>query len=503
LVEWRRNVMFSDKLNKAPEGYTFDDFLLLPSISNIEPKDVNTRSRVSRNYNLNIPIVSSAMDTVTESDMAIALAQEGGLGVIHRNMTIKEQVAEVEKVKSSEDLTIRDVITTSPESSIHEANIIMDMEDVSGLPVVENGIIIGIISRRDIKPIINSDAQKQVREFMTEEVVTISESTTPEEALDIAYDNKVERLPVVQKNRIVGIVTIRDILERKKHPYAVRDKEGRFMVAAATGPFDLERAIALDNAGADIIAVDVAHAHKPSIIKSAKKMKDNIEADLLVGNIATREAAEALITGEVDGLKVGIGPGSICTTRIIAGVGVPQLTAISSVADVAKEHDVPVIGDGGLRYSGDMAKAIAVGADSVMVGSLLAGTSESPGDVVIMNGRKFKQYRGMGSLGAMTGGSGAGTDRYFQEVKGPMKHAKLVPEGVEGVVPFKGPATEVIFQLMGGLKASMGYSGAINIKEMWEKARFVRITSSGMTESHPHDLLITNESPNYPTTRLM
>ena len=503
MVEWRRNVMFSDKLNKAKEGYTFDDFLLLPSVSNIEPKDVKTKSRVSRNYNLNIPIVSSAMDTVTESNMAIALAQEGGLGVIHRNMTIKEQVAEVEMVKRSEDLTIRDVITTSPESSIHEASIIMDMEDVSGLPVVENGILIGIISRRDIIPIINSDAQKQVREFMTEEVVTISESTTPEEALDIAYDNKVERLPVVQNDRIVGIVTIRDILECKKHPYAVRDKDGRFLVAAATGPFDLERAIALDKAGADIIAIDVAHAHKPSIIKSAKEMKENIEADLIVGNIATSEAAEALIAGEVDGLKVGIGPGSICTTRIIAGVGVPQLTAISDVADVAKEHGVPVLGDGGLRYSGDVAKAIAIGADSVMLGSLLAGTTESPGDVVIMNGRKFKQYRGMGSLGAMTGGSGAGTDRYFQEVKGPMKHAKLVPEGVEGVVPFKGPAREVIFQLMGGLKASMGYCGAINIEEMWEKARFVRITSSGMTESHPHDLLITNESPNYPTTRLI
>jgi IMP dehydrogenase len=495
--------MFSDKLNKAREGYTFDDFLLVPSISNIEPKDVNTKSMVSRNYTLNIPIVSSAMDTVTEAEMAIALAQDGGLGVIHRNMTIKEQVEEVEKVKSSEDLTIRDVITTSPDSSILEANIIMDMEDVSGLPVVENGIVIGIISRRDIKPIINSDAKNKVREFMTEDVVTISESTSPEEALDIAYDNKVERLPVVQNNRIVGIVTIRDILERKKHPSAVRDKEGKFLVAAATGPFDLERAIALDKAGADIIAVDVAHAHKPSIIKSAKKMKENIEADLLVGNIATSEAAEALIAGEVDGLKVGIGPGSICTTRIIAGVGVPQLTAISSVADVAKEHGIPVLGDGGLRYSGDVAKAIAVGADCVMLGSLLAGTTESPGEVVIMNGRKFKQYRGMGSLGAMTGGSGAGTDRYFQEVKGPMKHAKLVPEGVEGVVPFKGPASEVIFQLMGGLKASMGYCGAINIGEMWEKARFVRITSSGMTESHPHDLLITNESPNYPTTRLM
>lgn len=495
--------MFSDKLKKAPEGYTFDDFLLVPSESNIEPKDVDTKSRVSRNYSLNIPIVSSAMDTVTEAEMAIALAQEGGLGVIHRNMTIKEQVAEVEKVKRSEELTIRDVITTSPDSSIKKANIIMDMEDVSGLPVVENGRIIGIISRRDIKPIINSDAENKVREFMTEEVVTISESTSPEEALDIAYDNKVERLPVVQNDRIVGIVTIRDILERKKHPNAVRDKDGRFIVAAATGPFDLERAIALDAAGADIIAVDVAHAHKPSIIKSAQEMKDNIQADLIVGNIATREAAEDLIAGDVDGLKVGIGPGSICTTRIIAGVGVPQLTAISAVADVAKEHDVPVVGDGGLRYSGDLAKAIAVGADSVMVGSLLAGTSESPGDVVIMNGRKFKQYRGMGSLGAMTGGSGAGTDRYFQEVKGPMKHAKLVPEGVEGVVPFKGLANEVIFQLMGGLKASMGYCGAINIKEMWEKARFVRITSSGMTESHPHDLMITNESPNYPTTRLL
>lgn len=496
--------MFSDKLNKAPKGYTFDDFLLVPCESNIEPKDVNTKAKVSRNYSLNIPIVASAMDTVTEGEMAIALAQEGGLGVIHRNMTIKEQVAEVEKVKRSEDLTIRDVITTSPESSIKEASIIMDLEDVSGLPVVENGKITGIISRRDIKPIINSDAQKKVREFMTEEVVTISESTSPEEALDIAYDSKVERLPVVKNERIVGIVTIKDILERKMHPNAVRDHEGRLLVAAATGPFDLERAIALDKAGADIIAMDVAHAHKPQIIESARKMKENINADLLVGNIATGEAAEAIISGaDVDGLKVGIGPGSICTTRIIAGVGVPQLTAISSVADVAHDHGVTVIGDGGLRYSGDVAKAIAVGADAVMAGSLLAGTAESPGEVVIMNGRKFKQYRGMGSLGAMTGGSGAGTDRYFQEVKGPMKHAKLVPEGVEGVVPFKGPVNEVIFQLMGGLKASMGYCGANNIPEMWEKSHFVKITSSGMTESHPHDLTITNESPNYPTTRLM
>ena len=495
--------MFSEKLKKAPEGFTFDDILLIPSVSSVEPKDVKTKTRVSRNLEINIPIISSAMDTVTEADMAISMAQEGGLGVIHRNMTISEQVEEVKKVKLSGDLTIRDVITIRPNASLKETNEIMDREGISGLPVVQNEEIIGIISRRDIKPIINSDSMRKVREIMTENVVTISESTTPEEALDIAYENKVERLPVVKNNLIVGIVTIKDILERKKYPNAARDEESRFMVAAATGPFDLERAIALDKAGADIIAVDVAHAHKPDIIRSARRINDNINADLVMGNIATREAAEDIISGDVDGLKVGIGPGSICTTRIIAGVGVHQLTAISNVADLAKEYDVPVIGDGGLRYSGDLAKAIGVGADAVMLGSLLAGTYEAPGEVVIMNGRKYKQYRGMGSLGAMTGGAGAGTDRYFQEVKGPMKHAKLVPEGVEGVVPYKGATSEILFQLIGGLKASMGYTGAGNVKEMQERAKFVRITSSGITESHPHDLLITNESPNYPTTRLM
>jgi IMP dehydrogenase len=495
--------MFSEKLKNAPEGFTFDDFLLIPSASSVEPKDVKTKTSVSRNLEINIPIISSAMDTVTEADMAIAMAQEGGLGVIHRNMTISEQVEEVKKVKLSGDLTIRDVITIRPNASLKETNEIMDREGISGLPVVQNEEIIGIISRRDIKPILNSDSMRKVREIMTENVVTISESTTPEEALDIAYENKVERLPVVKNNLIVGIVTIRDILERKKYPNAARDEEGRFLVAAATGPFDLERAIALDKAGADIIAVDVAHAHKPDIIRSARRINENINADLIMGNIATREAAEDIISGDVDGLKVGIGPGSICTTRIIAGVGVPQLTAISNVADLAKEYNIPVIGDGGLRYSGDLAKAIGVGADAVMLGSLLAGTYEAPGEVVIMNGRKYKQYRGMGSLGAMTGGAGAGTDRYFQEVKGPMKHAKLVPEGVEGVVPYKGATSEILFQLIGGLKASMGYTGADNVKEMQKMAKFVRITSSGITESHPHDLLITNESPNYPTTRLM
>ncbi|MBI5680835.1 MAG: IMP dehydrogenase [Methanobacterium sp.] len=495
--------MYSKKLKNAPDGYTFDDFLIVPSASSVEPKDVNIKTKISRNYSINVPIISSAMDTVTESYMAIALAQEGGLGVIHRNMTINEQVNEVKKVKQSGDLTVRDVITISPDESICEANQIMDMEDVSGLPVVEDEVVIGIISRRDIKPIINSDSEKKVKEIMTENVLTIPESTTPEDALDIAYENKVERLPVVRNNKLMGIVTVRDILERKKFPNASRDKKGKFIVAAAAGPFDLERAIALDDAGADIIAIDVAHAHNLNVVDAAKTIKDNIEADLVVGNIATAKAAEDLIAKEVDGLKVGIGPGSICTTRIIAGVGVPQLTAISDVADVAKEHEIPVIGDGGLRFSGDIAKAIAVGADAVMVGSLLAGTYESPGDVVIMNGRKFKQYRGMGSLGAMTGGVGAGTDRYFQEVKGPMKHAKLVPEGVEGVVPYKGPVNEVLFQLIGGLKSSMGYCGAEDIQSMKENAKLVKITSSGMTESHPHDMTITNESPNYPTTRLM
>lgn len=493
--------MYSKKLKEAKTGYTFDDFLLVPGPSTVESKDVITKSKVSRNHEITTPIISSAMDTVTEFEMAIALAQVGGLGVIHRNMTIKEQVQQVKKVKRSGDLTIRDVITIAPDSSLREAHQIMDQEEISGLPVVENEEVVGIISRRDIKPILNSDAQRKVNEIMTSDVVTVDESITPGEALDIAYENKVERLPVVKDNKIVGIVTIKDILEHKKFPHASRDSKGRFMVAAATGPFDLDRAMALDEAGAEILAIDSAHGHNLHLVKNSKVIKDNIDADLIVGNIATKQAAEDLIAQGVDGLKVGIGPGSMCTTRIIAGVGVPQLTAISEVAEVAEEYGVPVIADGGLRYSGDMAKAIAVGADAVMMGNLLAGTYEAPGEVVVMNGRKYKQYRGMGSLGAMTGGIGAGTDRYFQtqESTGPMKHTKLVPEGVEGVVPYRGTVSEVIFQMVGGLRASMGYCGAKTVKDMKEKSKLVKITSSGIKESHPHDLLITNESPNYPT----
>ncbi|WP_066972428.1 IMP dehydrogenase [Methanobrevibacter filiformis] len=491
--------MFLSKLNNAITGYTYDDFLLVPNESWIEAKDVETRSKVSTNHELNIPVISSAMDTVTEAELAIALAHVGGLGVIHRNMTLEQEVNEVRKVKMSGDLTIRDVVTTSPDHSLSSVREIMVEENVSGLPVIDDGKLIGIISKRDIKPLITSDSKKKVKDIMTSDVVTVEDSISPEEALNIAYENKIERLPVVRNDKLVGIITIKDILNHKNYPQASRDKNGNLLVAAATGPFDLERAMALDEAGADIIAIDCAHAHNMNVVNFIEKIKDNISADLLVGNIATPEAAEALISKGVDGIKVGIGPGTICTTRIITGVGVPQLTAVSSVADVANDYDVPVIADGGLRYSGDIAKAIGAGADIVMLGSLLAGTYESPGDVVVMNGRKYKQYRGMGSMGAMTGGFGGGADRYFQEIKGHMKHSKLVPEGVEGAVPYKGTVNEVVFQLVGGLKASMGYCGAKNINDMKEKAKFVKITSSGIKESHPHDLLITNESPNYPT----
>ncbi|PAV07910.1 IMP dehydrogenase [Methanosphaera cuniculi] len=489
-----------DKLTKAEDTYTFDDFLIKPGLSSIEPKDVTLKTQVSTNFNLNIPIVSSAMDTVTESQMAIALAREGGLGVIHRNLTVDDEVKEVRKVKLANELTVKEVITISPDETAEEAKAIMDMEEISGLPVVDdNDVVVGIISRRDIKPLRGKYLHNKVSEVMTSDVVTISEGTETEKALDIAYENKVERLPVVsEKDEIVGIVTMKDILKHKQYPNAARDKRGTYLVAAACGPFDIDRAMALSDAGADIIAIDSAHGHKTDIIESVREMNKNVESDVLLGNIATAKAAEDILKAEINGIKVGIGPGSICTTRIVAGVGVPQLSAVSSVADVAEDYGVPVIADGGLRYSGDIAKALCVGANAVMVGSLLAGTKESPGEMTIRNGRKYKQYRGMGSLGAMTGGVGAGKDRYFQNSNSSnMNSTKLVPEGIEGVVPYKGAASQIIFQLMGGLKSSMGYVGADSIKQMHEKAELVHITANGMLESHPHDITITNESPNY------
>ena len=491
--------MYSKKVQEARMSYTFDDFLLTPNASYVEPKDIDTKIELSKGIKLNIPILSAAMDTVTEAELAIAMAQEGGIGVIHRNISLERQVEEVKKVKSAEDLTIRDVVTITPDSTILDVQSKMQDELISGLPVVDGDEIIGIISKRDIRPVLKSEPNKTVKDIMTSDVVTVEEPITAEEALNIAYENKVERLPVLHDGKLVGIITIKDILNQAQYPNAARDKNGNYLVAAASGPVDLERAMALDEAGADIISIDCAHAHNMNVVKFTETIKDNIDAELCVGNIATAEAAEDLIAMGVDALKVGIGPGSMCTTRIVAGVGVPQLTAISDVADVAADAGIPVIADGGIRYSGDIAKAIGAGADAVMLGNLLAASYEAPGDVVVMNGKQYKKYRGMGSMGAMTSEYDGGADRYFQGSKSKMNHTKYVPEGIEGAVPYKGTVSEILFQLVGGLKSSMGYCGAKDIADMQKKAQFVRITSSGIKESHPHDLLITNESPNYHT----
>ena len=491
--------MYSKKVQEARMSYTFDDFLLTPNASYVEPKDIDTKIELSKGIKLNSPILSAAMDTVTEAELAIAMAQEGGIGVIHRNISLERQVEEVKKVKSAEDLTIRDVVTITPDSTILDVQSKMQDELISGLPVVDGDEIIGIISKRDIRPVLKSEPNKTVKDIMTSDVVTVEEPITAEEALNIAYENKVERLPVLHDGKLVGIITIKDILNQAQYPNAARDKNGNYLVAAASGPFDLERAMALDEAGADIISIDCAHAHNMNVVKFTETIKDNIDAELCVGNIATAEAAEDLIAMGVDALKVGIGPGSMCTTRIVAGVGVPQLTAISDVADVAADAGIPVIADGGIRYSGDIAKAIGAGADAVMLGNLLAASYEAPGDVVVMNGKQYKKYRGMGSMGAMTSEYDGGADRYFQGSKSKMNHTKYVPEGIEGAVPYKGTVSEILFQLVGGLKSSMGYCGAKDIADMQKKAQFVRITSSGIKESHPHDLLITNESPNYHT----
>ena len=491
---------YSKKVQEARMSYTFDDFLLTPNASYVEPKDIDTTIELGKGIKLNIPVLSAAMDTVTEADLAIAMAQQGGIGVLHRNLSLERQVEEVKKVKNAEDLTIRDVITISPDSTVSEAETVMHDELISGLPVVDdNSEVMGIISKRDIRPVLKSEPATLIKDIMTSDVVTVEEGVSAEEALNVAYDNKVERLPVVRDGKLVGIITIKDILNRAQYPNAARDKDGNFLVAAACGPFDLDRAMALDQAGADIISIDCAHAHNMNVVKFTETIKDNIDAELCVGNIATAEAAEDLISMGVDALKVGIGPGSMCTTRIVAGVGVPQLTAISDVADAAADSGIPVIADGGIRYSGDVAKAIGAGADAVMLGNLLAASYEAPGDIVVMNGKQYKKYRGMGSMGAMTSEYDGGADRYFQGQKSKMNHTKYVPEGIEGAVPYRGTIEEILFQLVGGLKSSMGYCGAKDIAAMKEKARFVRITSSGIKESHPHDLLITNESPNYPT----
>ena len=477
------------------EGLTFDDILLVPGYSEIIPRDIDTSTRLTADITLHIPFLSAAMDTVTESGMAIAMARSGGMGVIHKNMDPRDQAGQVERVKRSESGMITNPITLGPDKTIDEAMVLMEHYRISGVPITEGRKLVGILTNRDLRFV--RDRTRLVREVMTSEnLITVPEGTTLEEAAEILHAHRIEKLLVVnQEGELRGLITVKDIQKKLDYPHACKDAEGRLRVAAAVGvgPDTMLRAELLLEAGADLIVVDTAHGHSRNVIDMVAAIKKGYpDAQVMAGNIATGAAAEALIAAGADALKVGIGPGSICTTRVVAGVGVPQITAIMDVAAVAHEAGVPVVADGGLRYSGDVAKAIAVGADVVMAGSLLAGTDESPGEKVLFEGRVYKSYRGMGSLGAMQQGS---KDRYFQ---GDVTETeKLVPEGIEGRVPYKGRARDVLYQLVGGLRSGMGYCGCGTIAEFQQRAELVRITGAGMAESHPHDVQITKEAPNY------
>jgi IMP dehydrogenase len=484
--------MFVEKFD-VPLSLTFDDVLLEPAESLIEPDEADTRSRFSRNIPLNIPLVSSAMDTVTEAAMAIALAREGGIGVIHRNLSPEQEIDEVRAVKRAEELIERKVVSVEPDATVSDVERLMIEHGIGGVPVVQEGKIVGIVSRRDVRAIVSRRGGENIQTIMTRRPITAEENITMDRALEVMYTNKVERLPVVNaEGKLLGIITMQDLLEKRQYPQATRDSTGNLRVAAAVGPFDFERAMNLDAAGVDAIVVDCAHGHNMKVVRSVGEIKGSVKADVIAGNIATGKAAKEYLD-IVDGIKVGIGPGSICTTRIVAGVGVPQITAIAQVAEVVSPAGIPLIADGGIRFSGDVAKALSAGADSVMIGSLFAGTDESPGRVITMKGRRYKQYRGMGSLGVMSGG--ISSDRYFQ--KKDIGKTKFVPEGVEGVTPYVGRVSDVIYQLIGGLKSSMGYTGSRTVEDMRMKTRFVRITHSGYIESHPHNILITDEAPNY------
>jgi IMP dehydrogenase len=471
---------------------TFEDVLLVPQHSTVLPKEVSVKSRLTRNVSLNIPIVSAAMDTVTEHKAAIAMARLGGIGVIHKNMDVDSQVLQVKKVKKSESGIIIDPIFISPDATVAQADAMMGEYKISGVPVVdETKKLIGIITNRDMRFI--SDMSMLVRDVMTPvPLVTAPKGTTLEEAAKVLQEHKIEKLPIIEDDgTLAGLITIKDIEKKKQYPNANKDEFGRLRVAAAIGVGQMDRATALAEAGVDVLVLDSAHGHSQGIIDTVKAIKAKLDVDVVAGNIATSEAAKDLIEAGADAVKVGIGPGSICTTRIVAGVGVPQISAIDEVAQVANAMGVPVIADGGIKYSGDVAKALAVGASSVMLGSALAGTYEAPGEMIIYNGRQFKEYRGMGSIGAMSKGS---TDRYFQEGTAA---DKLVPEGIEGRVPYRGKIASVIHQMIGGLRSSMGYCGSESIEAFWQKAEFVEITSAGLKESHVHDVTITKESPNY------
>jgi len=485
--------MLEDSIHEA---LTFDDVLLVPAYSDVLPLDVDLSSCISRNIPLNIPLISAAMDTVTEARTAICMAREGGMGIIHKNLSIEAQALEVDKVKKSESGMIVDPITMRPNQKIREALDMMEQYRISGVPIIKsNGKLVGILTNRDLR--FETDLDLPISARMTKRnLVTVPVGTTLEEAKELLKHTRVEKLLVVDDERnLKGLITIKDIEKVRKYPNACKDSLGRLRVGGAVGPSaDMEaRVDALCKAGVDLVVIDTAHGFSQMVIDAVKKVRQKFPTiDLMAGNIATAEAAEALITAGVDAIKVGIGPGSICTTRVVAGVGVPQITAISECARVARQYNIPLIADGGVKYSGDITKAIAAGADVVMIGSLFAGTEESPGDTILFQGRAYKTYRGMGSIGAMKEGS---KDRYFQtEVE---VETKLVPEGIEGRVPMRGPLSSTIHQLMGGLRAGMGYTGCRTIKELQQKRRFVRITGAGLKESHVHDVIITKEAPNY------
>lgn len=483
--------MYPEKFNKI--GLTFDDIIIMPAASEVLPRDVDVTTNLTKDIKLNIPIMSAGMDTVTESRMAIAMAREGGIGVIHKNMSIERQALEVDRVKRSEHGVISDPIYLSPENQVREALVLMERYRISGIPVTVKGKLVGILTNRDLR--FERDFTKKIGEVMTKDnLITAPVGTNLEQAQEILRRYKIEKLPIVDDDfNLRGLITIKDIEKSRQYPNSAKDKRGRLVVAAAigVGADTMERVEALVKANVDAIVVDTAHGHSKNVLVTIAKIKEKYpEVPLIAGNVGTASGTRDLIKAGADAVKVGIGPGSICTTRVVAGVGVPQITAIYDCAQEAAPHGIPIIADGGIKYSGDITKAIAAGADVVMLGSILAGTEESPGDIEIYQGRSYKVYRGMGSLGAMKEGS---KDRYFQDEE---SEEKLVPEGVEGRVPFKGPLSDTIYQLIGGLRAGMGYAGSRNIQEL-KKAKFIRCTSAGLKESHPHDVVITKEAPNY------
>jgi IMP dehydrogenase len=476
------------------EALTFDDVLLVPGESEVLPKSVQTATRLTRNIQLNIPIVSAAMDTVTEAKMAIAMAAEGGIGFIHKNMTIERQAAEVVRVKKYESAVVGDPVTIEPEARLAAAVALMREHGISGIPVTLKGKLVGILTNRDLR--FEKNLDQRVEQVMTKELVTAREGVTIEAAKDLLHRHRIEKLPVVNEAfELKGLITIKDIEKIQKHPHAAKDRLGRLLCGAAVGvgPDREARVAALLKAGVDVVAVDTAHGHSRGVIDAVRETKVSFKGlELVAGNVATAEAADALCRAGVDAVKVGVGPGSICTTRVVAGVGVPQITAVDECSRAAEKHGIPIISDGGVKYSGDVVKALAAGAATVMIGSVLAGTEEAPGEVILYQGRSYKSYRGMGSIGAMKEGS---KDRYFQSDIAEAE--KLVPEGIEGRVPYKGSVAMNVFQLVGGLKSGMGYVGARDIPELRRKARFIKITSSGLRESHVHDVIIVQEAPNY------